>query len=392
MSDTFRPGVARMRARGIRVSVDRYADGKAGHDQSLKMIGQKVRDGMHDVDVIGWAGETLRAAGLDGRDGARVRDQVTAILDALRAQTVYAPDPAGSEYIQSASATLCLTPRLCMPISDCDGMVVALASATLGIGIPTMIVKEDYGGDHQSHVLIACRDESDEWFFADPSTRDPVGTKSKYVVMRTWVNPLDDKQTEIVGIGAALAVRQDGDEHYREATAGLGDADVQGGVTIPGTWSPIQGNAVSAGLRYALGVVAPGAVPAAGETGPFPWTIDDARAFFGPDWLIETLQPGGVSGGQSSWVMTGLARHDMALVDGGNVAYSAVLVESPAAAQAPPPQPQPNPPQPPPPGGGVSVAYVFLWGLGVAAVTGIGYGAWLYYKKHGHHLLPMGHR
>ena len=117
---SFDPGFESMRAAGVPVTRAPYAEGSAGIRQSLETMALKMREGRIDSAIIGWAGGVLKAAGLDGRDrSTTVALQVSALLDALRAATVYAPDAYGAEVIQSAAGTLCLRPGLCLSRGDC---------------------------------------------------------------------------------------------------------------------------------------------------------------------------------------------------------------------------------------------------------------------------------
>jgi hypothetical protein len=195
-----------MRTAGIPVTRTPYGSGAAGIRQSLEAMSLKMREGKTDARVIGWTGKVLRDAGLDGRDNrTTVRAQVTALLDAFRANVIYAPDAYGSEVIQSAAATLCLSPGLCLNRGDCDDSVVALGSATLSLGIPTQIVKQNYGPEHQEHVLMAVYDGND-WVKVDPSTNLPYGQAPR-AQDELWVDPMDPIGTlpeatpEIVTLG-----------------------------------------------------------------------------------------------------------------------------------------------------------------------------------------------
>lgn len=182
-----------------------YPDGAPGIRMSLDAMAQKMREGRVDPKIRGWAIRALRDAGIDGRSGDSVRAQASAILDAFRAVTTYAPDPYGVEYIPSAAATLCLAPNLCVSGEDCDGLSVALGSLMLSIGIPTQIVKQSFGADAQEHVLIAVHDGSD-WLYADPSTNLPLGSAVN-AVNEVWIDPLGavgplpDAQPEIITLG-----------------------------------------------------------------------------------------------------------------------------------------------------------------------------------------------
>jgi hypothetical protein len=184
-----------------------YALGDAGIRQSLEAMCSKMREGRVDPRVIGWTGKVLGAAGLDGRSrSTTVAGQVGALLSAYRSETIYAPDPYGVELVQSAAATLCLAPGLCLRRGDCDDGVVALGSATLSLGIPTMIVKQTFGTDAQEHVLLGVHDGSD-WRYADPSTNLPFGSAVS-AETEVWIDPMEPlgalpaSQPEIVTLGA----------------------------------------------------------------------------------------------------------------------------------------------------------------------------------------------
>jgi hypothetical protein len=89
-------------------------------EQSLPYILSCIREGRHDEVLMGWANAQLRAAGITGR-GEKDLDLIrraAVILDAVRAQTSYAPDPPGSEVIKKPHLLLCLRDR-CIPVGDC---------------------------------------------------------------------------------------------------------------------------------------------------------------------------------------------------------------------------------------------------------------------------------
>jgi hypothetical protein len=118
MSD-FSPSLQNAAAAGIPTTRQPYLDGNAGVRQSLEAMALKMREGRVDPAVVGWAGGVLKDAGLDGRDGFPIRRQVSALLEALRSQVIYAPDAYGAEVVSSAAATLCLRPNLCLHRGDC---------------------------------------------------------------------------------------------------------------------------------------------------------------------------------------------------------------------------------------------------------------------------------
>jgi hypothetical protein len=169
----FTPGIERMRKAGYKVDVAPYPEGLAGVKLSLDVIAKKIRDGRLDADIRGWVGDVLQQAG----NPKSRRAKVQAILDAFRKATVYVPDPAGAEYIVSAAGTACLRPGLCVRARDCDDGVVFMGSALLSIGIPVVVVKQNFGPGKQEHVLVEFQDESGSWLPADPSTELDAGSK-----------------------------------------------------------------------------------------------------------------------------------------------------------------------------------------------------------------------
>jgi hypothetical protein len=196
----FTPGVARVQAAGQPVQVAEYPPGPQGIRLSLDVIAQKIRDGRNDVDVRGWAGDVLIAAGRP----KTVKAKAQALLDAFRAQTMYLPDPVGTEQINSAAATLCLRPGLCVRARDCDDGCVALGSALLSIGIPCVVVKQNFGGGQQEHVLLECEDENGNWLSVDPSSETyPVG-KSYPAVSEVRVDPMDKRSSSTGTSGAEI--------------------------------------------------------------------------------------------------------------------------------------------------------------------------------------------
>jgi hypothetical protein len=203
---------------------------------SLETMAQKMREGKIDAGVKQWALDCLKSKGLDGRDqNTTPAKQAAAILDCLRAATVYTPDPYGTESVQSAGATLCLRPNLCIRGGDCDDLTVALGSMYLSIGLPTQIVKQNFGGTAQEHVLIAVYDGSD-WRYADPSTKMPFGSAAP-AVDEVWVDPmgpvgpLGEAQPEMVTLGKISAVRH---IHRGSTTPHWGLGQATHGVVTPG--------------------------------------------------------------------------------------------------------------------------------------------------------------
>src|SRR5579864_1128237 len=206
----FDPGLQQSGASAIRQN---YPDGDLGIRLSLEEMAKRIREGRLDPAVRGWAIGALKDAGIDGRGRTTVRAQVSALLEALRSQTSYAGDPTAAEYIQSAAATLCLRPGLCIHGGDCDDLTVALCSAILSIGIPAVIVKQSFGPDAQQHVLVAAQDEVGQWIYLDPSTKLPPGNAHS-ASEEVWIDPLSpigqlpEVQAEIVSLGAPRKLQQ----------------------------------------------------------------------------------------------------------------------------------------------------------------------------------------
>ena len=186
----FDPGLQSAQAAGIAVTRGPYPEGATGIRMSLEVMAQKIREGRIDPAIIGWAGQVCKDAGLDGRGrDTTPHAQGAALLDAVRAVAIYAPDAYGAEVIQSAAGTLCLRPNLCLNRGDCDDLSVALGAAALSLGIPVNIVKQTFGRDAQEHVLIAMYDGS-EWCYADPSTKMPFG-KAIQAETEVWIDPME---------------------------------------------------------------------------------------------------------------------------------------------------------------------------------------------------------
>ena len=198
------PGVARAIATGLNMKVEPYADGDAGIRKSLEEMARIMREARHDTALMGWAIDALKAKGLDGRNrpGPGIKAQAEVLLNALREKTIYKPDPSGSEWIQAPHVTLCLR-DLCIPAEDCDGLTTCLGGAMLSIGLPAYIVKQNFGPNHQQHVLVGIIDEKGKKWYADPSTNRPL-TSASNAVEEIWLDPLD--QVGHTGVSGAEIV------------------------------------------------------------------------------------------------------------------------------------------------------------------------------------------
>lgn len=161
-----------------------------GIPHSIEVVIAGIRTDRNDRDLHRWAIDALAASGCDGRSRTcSVRDQAQILLDALRAQTIYVPDPVGSEYNQASHVTLCLRDR-CIPAEDCDGLLRVLASALLSIGISAYMVVQEFGPDVQPHTLIGILDEAGNEYYADPAnTTSPVYSGSR-AMREEWIDPM----------------------------------------------------------------------------------------------------------------------------------------------------------------------------------------------------------
>lgn len=202
MSNDYRPSLASaQKALGAVPAVRKdYPGGAKGVHFSLEEMARRIRDGRNDPYIRAFAAKTVTAAGV--RDKG-VRAQTQALLDRVRKDVMYAPDPVGTEMVVSPRHTLCLDENsLCMKIGDCDDLVVALASLLLSIGIPVQIVAQSFDASGvPSHVLLAVRD-GNAWLKADPSTKLDVG-RAHPATKEMWADPLEEHLSQLEESGAA---------------------------------------------------------------------------------------------------------------------------------------------------------------------------------------------
>jgi len=288
-------------------------------------------------------------------------------LDYIRANVRYRPDPPMVEFVKGAAITLCVPgAEVCIPIGDCDDLVVALASLCMAYGIEAQVIMQDFGPEHDLHVCAAIKSEKGEWLAADPSHPSlPVG-KRVSAIKEFWVDPLnpqdlkiDAPEGEFVGLGAlpkaawgALPMppatpRCDTCRNYAwtsEMTAQDGhhpacpvlDQRMVGATPSASapTWTLVtpdsSGNfSVIAGERYQIVIVTPTTEPVAGgsiqllpppfppyywpSSGGGPWTAADTTALLGSAWLVESVVASSSSG---AWKVTGVAKQNMTLAQG----------------------------------------------------------------------------
>jgi hypothetical protein len=419
--------------------VREYPPGVAGIQMSLEECAKAIRDGRLDPDIRGWAGDMLVRYGRP----SSARGQAQAILEGFRSQVAYVADPVGAEYIASGTATLCLRPGVCVRAHDCDDAVVAVGSALMSIGIPVVVVKQNFGGGQQEHVLLEAQDEQGLWFAVDPSTKLPVGSKHP-ALEEQRVDPMEQKGStgtagaEIVTLGRvpfglghapgeaccdSCAKGEpcesggcDGDfglgkgkldlpQLYamgRMRRYGLGDASTDWPPQVttpalpPGSWQADQALTAKQGLRYvvmlaAKGAWCPGLIDLACN-----WTESDATRYFERDWVIETLtlasnlpSPSLLTSTfadqhRTLWLMRGIAKRDLQLstIPAPGISQAVVLAmwqEVPGSSSQ---GPVPAPGSQGAPKAPTTPGQIFWWALGgTTAVLAVGGGVWWLTKR-----------
>jgi hypothetical protein len=196
-------------ALGLKVEHGVYPDGEEGIQKSLVTICRKIKEGCVTAVMKSYAGNLMKENGFP--EGVRAQSAVA--LNHVRSKIMYAPDALGSEQIESAVCTLCVEGApICIPISDCDGLVVALGTIIAALGHDVEVVRQKFGDGHQQHVLIEVRDDNGLWFPLDPSSKTmPAGKKSR-AEEETRHSPWDSSftglsdQAQFVGIGRPLDV------------------------------------------------------------------------------------------------------------------------------------------------------------------------------------------
>jgi hypothetical protein len=145
--------------------------GEAGTRISCEEAAKRAAEGRLDPRTRAWAIEKIVQAG--NPRGTLQRAEV--ILNALRRERIYIPDPTDAEFIPSAACTLKGCDGLMFLGEDCDGLLVSFLAAVGSIGIEGAVVGHGYEDDGQlSHVLAAVFDGK-SWHLADPSTDHPFG-------------------------------------------------------------------------------------------------------------------------------------------------------------------------------------------------------------------------
>src|SRR3981081_1516868 len=115
---------------GVPVSRLNYPAGLGGVHLSLHEIARRIYEGMRSPSIQQFAEMIVRNWAQVPVSRPITHRQATQIfLDYVRANIRYRPDPPGLEMTKSAAITLCVPgAAICIPVEDCDGLVVALGS------------------------------------------------------------------------------------------------------------------------------------------------------------------------------------------------------------------------------------------------------------------------
>jgi hypothetical protein len=199
------PSIAADQARGIPITRRTYGMDEAAVRETLLDIAKKIREGMRTPSIRSMAGNVIKQKG----SPSSIRGRAQVLLDFVRTAVNYAPDPPMVEMVQSAPISLCAPGApICIPIGDCDDLVVALGSLYGSVGLDVRVLKQTYGPEDQEHVLVAVLDEDHNWLAADPSAKTlPVGMKAR-ASQEVWMDPSDPKdlkisapEGEFIGVG-----------------------------------------------------------------------------------------------------------------------------------------------------------------------------------------------
>jgi transglutaminase-like putative cysteine protease len=126
--------------------------------------------------VIEWARSRWVAAGAVEEDEFTAR----ALLDAIRREKFYIPDPVDGEFIPEPECMLADCDGVSFDAGDCDDLAAAYAAALESIGITCCIIGQgfDESGSIQ-HVLVGVEVRPGIWMYADPTENYPLGEANK---------------------------------------------------------------------------------------------------------------------------------------------------------------------------------------------------------------------
>jgi hypothetical protein len=127
--------------------------------------------------VIEWARARWVAGGApDDHDGNDAERAATILLNAIRREKFYIPDPVDGEMIPHPDCMLADCDGISFDAGDCDDLAAAYAAACEAIGITCAIIGQAFNdaGDIQ-HVLVGVEVRSGVWRYADPTENFPFG-------------------------------------------------------------------------------------------------------------------------------------------------------------------------------------------------------------------------
>lgn len=182
-----------------KIDRQRQPNGEDGVRFSLKKVCVMIAEGRIHPDVRAWTMKQLAAVG--NPKGPRARAE--ALLNAVRKQSGWVPDPTDSEFMAGAHLTLGDgTKPPFFALGDCDDLTIALGSSILAammylsaaesVGAKAAVVGHAYGKNQMiEHVLGAIWDpQTNKWYYVDPSLTDmPFGECKDFTRERVYLVP-----------------------------------------------------------------------------------------------------------------------------------------------------------------------------------------------------------
>lgn len=208
-----------------------YPSGPLGGRLSVRLTAAYAAAGRVSPEVAAWA---RKAIGDAGRPGGKA-GQATALLERIRLDKFYIPDPAQAEMMVSPQCFLEGCEGIEWDGGDCDDLSASLAAALESVDIPTAIVGQSFSNDKTiTHVLVAVAlKDSDgivRWLYADPSDPELQFGQSRQATTETWVSVRTGKV--VCANVADCAATMDGIEAPQSSLAhgdfvGVGEAIVR---------------------------------------------------------------------------------------------------------------------------------------------------------------------
>jgi hypothetical protein len=205
-----------------------HPGGAKGAKFSLDKMQETCRKAKNDFRLRGWAGRKLIAAGKPKTKFG----QASALLEAMRKQTMYGFDPPNTEFIAAPYAVLCLDAAgedggdLCIPLVDCDELTCCFIGILYAAGFDEAFIiahSYDYSGV-PSHVLVGVKIDG-VMVKCDPSTDLPFG--QTLPSSQEWViNPMDNDPLFLAGKGDYIGVGRPSSGRFGDVTADAYQATV----------------------------------------------------------------------------------------------------------------------------------------------------------------------